>query len=213
MSGYSVPPVLLDHARRLTWLLRKGRDRSGLGFMLLGEGHFSMAFEHEDYPDYVVKVSGRAGFGAGFLGKSGSARYSDHTEPLQDTNGKPAKDAWQVYARWCVHNEGLHPALPRVYHLENISDGYAFALMERLQPKKWDQGIPEYMKLDHYRDEYHMDEDGEWLEDSDDYLYSKLAALRDEYDLQPDMHEGNVMQRGKQLVCTDPFAAANWGGG
>ena len=118
----SLSPEFIAEARALAFYrklkVRRARrygaarcDNAGLpGWKKIGHGHFGEAWEHADYPGYVVKISGRAGFG--------DNRVYDE---------KPSLDGWPTFAQHCQAHP--HPNLPKILHFERLSVGISFGIM------------------------------------------------------------------------------------
>ena len=83
----------------------------------LGYGLFGEAWAHEDYPDLVVKISGREGFGPGARSRR-----------------EPDLDGWPVFAEYCAAHP--HPNLPNIMHFERLSPGVSFGIMPRYEKLK-----------------------------------------------------------------------------
>lgn len=86
------------------------------GWEMIGTGHFGEAWVHAEHPDLVLKISGPAGWGAGYRA------YNEHDDATH-------YDAWPIYARYCLQNPGQH--LPKIYHLVQVSRGIAWGVMPR----------------------------------------------------------------------------------
>ena len=105
----SLSPEFITKARALAFYRKRKHNRArrrgywwcdsdGLtGWKKIGCGHFGEAWEHEDHPGYVVKISGRAGFGDNLV-------YSK----------KPRLDGWPTFAQHCQAHP--HPNLPKILH-------------------------------------------------------------------------------------------------
>ena len=189
----SLPPEFITEARALAFYRkRKYRARqrgharcapAGLpGWEKIGSGHFGEAWEHEDHPGYVVKISGRAGFGDNLVHRK-----------------KPKLDGWPTFAQHCQAHP--HPNLPKILHFERLSVGVSFGIMpfyEEIDPSygsadnavvsKWcgyldgGKGAPEWM----------------W----------PIVGMGDALCMRVDLHGGNVMMDMDtgEYIMTDPFS-------
>ena len=185
----SLSPDFITQARALAFArkfkFRQDR-RAALSAQLrywekLGAGHFGEAWAHEDYPNLVVKISGRAGFGVGDL-----------------ATREPPLDGWPTFAEYCFANP--HPNLPNIMHFERLSLGVSFGIMPRYDKidatryysvvDKWcaylegGKGAPAWM----------------WP------IIGMRGALR----MRVDLHSDNVMQDPAtgEYIMTDPFSGA-----
>lgn len=78
---------------------------------MLGSGYYGEAWQHEDYPEWVVKVSGYAGWA--------------YEHPLDQEPDR--LDAWPVFARHCAAEP--HKNLPKIVHLEQMTERMTWAIM------------------------------------------------------------------------------------
>lgn len=172
------------HAYRRKLKFKRGNGYAE-GWRMLGSGWFGEAWEHDDYPGLVLKVSGKSGFGSG------------DTCPRRTTL---SSDSWQVYAQYCHKHQ--HEHLPQILHFERINAAVAWAIMPkyeqlehlefshstertRLQWRNWLNGVPGAP---------------EWMWP----IIGMASSLR----MTLDLHSGNVMVRKDGiLVMTDPFSA------
>ena len=187
----SLSPDFINAARALAFYrkLKYRRARRGgqeyadciglRGWKLAGSGVYGEAWAHKDYPNLVVKVSGRAGFGEG------------------ETRGRePLLDGWPTFAEYCFANP--HPNLPKIMHFERLSLGSSFGIMPYYESIEGDddaevvnrwggylaggQGAPAWM----------------WP------IIGMGGALR----MTVDLHTGNVMKDSDtgEYIMTDPFS-------
>ena len=98
---------------------RRGRlctDDDGLkGWLYIDSGLYGEAWSHADYPGLVVKIRGRAGFGADAV-----------------PSREPSLDGWPVFAEHCLANP--HPNLPKIMYFERLSLGISFGIMPYYVP-------------------------------------------------------------------------------
>ena len=118
----SVTPEFIAKARALAFYRkfktrrahRKGTiycdSNAPFGWEKLDAGAFGEVWEHEDHFGYVVKISGRAGFGINEL-------------PYDE----PSLDGWPTFAQHCQAHP--HPNLPKIMHFERLSLGVSFGIM------------------------------------------------------------------------------------
>ena len=167
---------------------RRGRlvaDTAGLkGWSDIGSGYYGEAWSHEDYPELVVKISGRAGFGLG-------------PEYVAVSNHEPSLDGWPVFAEHCLANP--HPHLPRIMYFERLSLGISLGIM------------PYYVPLDP-DDCWVLDEWREYLDGvagAPKWMWP-IIGMRGALGLRADLHGDNVMKDPNTGNCimTDPFSAA-----
>ena len=168
------------HAYRRKLKFKRGFGHAE-GWRMLGSGLYGEAWEHADYPGLVLKVSGRAGFGA------------DRCDGV----GIPSSDSWQVYAQYC--HKHPHEHLPQILHFERINAAVAWAIMPKYKPfngtfynvrtqTQWcgwlngDRDAPEWM----------------W----------PIIGMASSLCMTVDLHRGNIMMSDDDImVMTDPFSA------
>lgn len=150
------------------------------GWQRIGAGFFGEAWQHQDYPDLVLKLSGFAGFGTAYGCEAADA---------------PTLDAWPVYARHCQAYP--HEHLPEILHFEQPSQRIAWALMPVYL--SCDEA-PEQQEWEHVRGAFlDGDTDEEWL--------WPIIAMQESLGFTVDLHEGNVMFKPDgTYVITDPFS-------
>lgn len=173
-NAYMDDTCAVDHARRAAWAVHLSKSRRGLGLRLIGSGHYSAVYSMSAHPNLVVKVGGLGGY-----------VLSSRRAPARSSRGGDAECCWPDYVEFTAGLPELPEWAPRVYHVEMLSGGAYFAVMERLSPM----------------------EDAERLDR--DNVYKLKDALRSEArarGISSDMHNGNFMQRGYTIVATDPWA-------
>lgn len=150
------------------------------GWQRIGAGHFGEAWQHQDYPDLVLKLSGFAGFGQ-------DCQY--------DTVDAPALDAWPVYARHCQAHP--HEHLPEILHFEQPSQRIAWAIM------------PVYLSVDEAAEQQDWLWVREAILDGDtdaDWLWP-IIGMQESLRFTVDLHDANVMFKPDgTYVITDPFS-------
>ena len=158
-------------------------DGDGLpGWEQIGSGHFGEAWEHADHPGYVVKISGRAGFG-------------DHSVYSK----KPRLDGWPTFAQHCQAHP--HPNLPKILHFERLSVGVSFGIMpfyEEINPS------------DGSADDAIVVQWGDYLDGTPGapaWMWP-IIGMRDALCMRVDLHGGNVMMDMDtgEYIMTDPFS-------
>ena len=162
-----------------TWCDEKGLP----GWTMLGAGHFGEAWEHYDHLGYVVKISGRAAFGAGAL-----------------RDEKPSLDGWPTFAQHCQANP--HPNLPKILHFERLSVGISFGIMpyySSIDPDGVDAEVVSTWR-------YYLDGGKgapEWM--------WPIIGMRGALGMVVDLHSGNVMkdEDTEEYIMTDPFSFAD----
>lgn len=178
LAFYRKLKVRRAHRRGDTWC-----DSEGLsGWAKIGVGHFGEAWEHEDHPGYVVKISGRAGFGEGYVRTS-----------------EPQLDGWPTFAQHCQANP--HPNLPKILHFERLSVGISFGIMP------YYRGIDRYGSdadgeiVPQWRDYLDGGKGApEWM--------WPIIGMRGALGMRVDLHSGNVMRDMDtgEYIMTDPFS-------
>ena len=190
----SLSPEFITEARALAFYRklkvrraqRRGHpwcDRDGLpGWKKIGSGHFGEAWEHADHLGYVVKISGRAGFGDNHV----------HDE-------KPRLDGWPTFAQHCQAHP--HPNLPKILHFERLSVGVSFGIMPRYEQINAYHGSADGAILFLWWG-YLYDKAGapEWM--------WPIIGMRDALHMSVDLHSGNVMKDMDtgEYIMTDPFS-------
>lgn len=171
-----------DHAARRKYVMADG------GFWRrVGAGWYSEVWQHDMYPDLVMKMSGRAGWGDGYTSED-SDRH----------------DGWPTFARYCLDNP--HEHLPTILHLETMSRGMTMGIMPRYAEFDPAQHGSTWWRAAGYAlqgcKEYNTPE-WAWI-----WPIQRMAsALK----MQIDLHEGNLMvgtdEYGNDtLIITDPFS-------
>ena len=158
-------------------------DRKGLpGWNKLGSGHFGEAWEHADHPGYVVKISGRAGFGDNFV-------YSK----------KPSLDGWPTFAQHCQANP--HTNLPKILHFERLSVGISFGIMPFYEEIDTSDGSDDGEIVSQWRDYL----DG--TPGAPAWMWP-IIGMRSALDMRVDLHSDNVMRDMDtgECIMTDPFS-------
>ena len=152
------------------------------GWEKLGCGHFGEAWEHADHPGYVVKISGRAGFGANIV-------YDE----------KPSLDGWPTFAQHCQANQ--HPNLPRILHFERLSVGISFGIMPFYEEIDTSYGSDDYTMVSQWR--AYLD----GTPGAPAWMWP-IIGMRDALGMRVDLHGGNVMRDMDtgEYIMTDPFS-------
>lgn len=150
----------------------------------IGRGHFGEAWEHTAFPGLVLKISGRAGWGAsrehGYYGLDCSRL-----------------DAWPVFARHCMAHQHMH--LPTVLHLQDVSQGMTWGVLRRLHSAHASTGVHEFITSCEGALVGHIS-GPKWL--------WPLRQMVDALGVEVDVHRDNVMydREADCLVLTDPFS-------
>ena len=158
-------------------------DSDGLpGWDKIGCGHFGEAWEHADHPGYVVKISGRAGFGDNLV-------YSK----------KPRLDGWPTFAQHCQAHP--HPNLPKILHFERLSVGISFGIMpfyEEINPSYGSDDAAVVSQWGAYLDGTPGAPAWMW----------PIIGMSDALCMRVDLHSGNVMMDMDtgEYIMTDPFS-------
>lgn len=166
---------------------RDGQSRcanEGLpGWDKIGCGYFGEAWEHADHPGYVVKISGRAGFGDNCV-------YSK----------KPRLDGWPTFAQHCQANP--HTNLPKILHFERLSVGISFGIMPFYEEIDTSYGSDDSTIVSRWRDYLDGTTPGApaWM--------WPIIGMRDALGMRVDLHSGNVMRDMDtgECIMTDPFS-------
>lgn len=158
-------------------------DEKGLPeWTMLGYGHFGEVWEHADHEGYVVKISGRAGFGVGAV----------HTT-------KPSLDGWPTFAQHCQANP--HPNLPKILHFERLSVGISFGIMPCYDEINAYGGLADVEIVTQWRDYLGGGKGApEWM--------WPIIGMRGALGMRVDLHRGNVMLDSDtgEYIMTDPFS-------
>ena len=190
----SLSPEFITEARALAFhrkhkyhrARRDGKSWCGndglAGWKKIGAGHFGEAWEHVELLGYVVKISGRAGFGDDAL----------HTK-------KPRLDGWPTFAQHCQAHP--HPNLPKILHFERLSVGISFGIMPRYEAINAPYGSAADAIVGQWRD-YLDGAPGapEWM--------WPIIGMSDALDMRVDLHGDNVMMDMDtgEYIMTDPFS-------
>ena len=192
----SLPPEFIAKARALAFYRKlkhrrarrageKYTDCDGLRYWeRVGSGFYGEAWAHEDYPNLVVNISGRAGFGVG--------------SPLKR---EPPLDGWPTFAEYCFANP--HPNLPKLMHFERLSLGVSFGIMPRYEKIEADHNDDDADVLISWGG-YLGGEQGApaWMWP----IIGMGGALK----LGVDLHADNVMKDPDtgEYIMTDPFSGS-----
>lgn len=171
------------HAYRRKLKFKRG-DGYAEGWTKLGDGLFGEAWEHDDYPGLVLKISGKSGFGSGDMGSK---------------EDKPSSDSWQVYAQYC--HKHPHEHLPHILHFERINASVAWAIMPKYMPL----GLGEAEEAE----ERTRMQWREWLNGArgaPEWMWP-IIGMASSLNMVVDLHNENIMVRDDgTLVMTDPFS-------
>lgn len=170
-NAYLDDATVIEAARRAAWAILN--DKPHPGYRKLGNGHFSRVFSITASPGLVLKVGGPGTYG------QGGTRYSAYG----------GCDVWPHYVHYTA---GLSPRpewAPRVYHVEDMSPGFYFAVLERLEERR----------------RPHL---GDMIPGT---YYGMLDAEGGRRGYINDLHPGNFMTRvhggQRTVVITDPWLA------
>lgn len=186
-NAYLDDASVIAEARRAAWAIFN--DKPHPGFRKLGSGHFSRVYSIASHPGLVLKVGGPGTYGRG------ESRYS--------ANGNA--DVWPCYVEHTASISPLPEWAPHVYHVEALSPGFYFAVMERLEERRLGRYVPPDM----------LGALGSYVpgDEVPDTYYGLLVAEGERRGFGDDLHGGNflVRVRGEQrtVVITDPWYA--WG--
>ena len=160
----------------------------------IGNGHYGEAWVNSAWPEFVLKVSGRAGWGDDYW------RYD-----ADDYGGDaPRLDAWPTFAKHCIDNPNKH--LPKIMHYEETSRGVSWAVMPRyIKVDSWGTpAIVEHLTWAFRNPEEALDNEGA------DYWVNKLVKVCEDNHLTYDMHWGNFMSDlDGNVIIVDPFSTVN----
>lgn len=190
----SLSPEFIAKARALAFYrknkVRRARrsgntwcdSKSLPGWSKLGSGYFGEAWEHADYPGYVVKVSGPAGFGCDYL----------HTE-------EPSLDGWPTFAQHCQAHP--HPNLPNIMHFERLSVGISFGIMPHYKSIDTYNADADGGIVSEWRDYL------EGAKGAPEWMWP-IIGMRGALGMMVDLHSGNVMLDDDtgEYIMTDPFS-------
>ena len=158
-------------------------DNKGLpGWKQIGTGHFGEAWEHADHPGYVVKISGRAGFGDNLVCRV-----------------KPRLDGWPTFAQHCQANP--HTNLPKILHFERLSVGVSFGIMPFYEEINPSYGSDDDAIVSQWRGYL----DG--TPGAPAWMWP-IIGMRGALGMSVDLHSGNVMMDMDtgEYIMTDPFS-------
>lgn len=175
-----------------------------LGFKVLGGGYFSVTLGHEAFPELAIKV------------------------------GLKREDSGAAYAAYCRANQG-RPGIPVIHEIARWSNCYT-VVMDKLQSvegelKRGDD-TPKDLRTVHYLGVYDVIERAKSAQSAVDELAHHLSRFADTCEQADanysaayalfktaegireffdgigsfDVHDGNVMMAGDQLVITDPVS-------
>jgi hypothetical protein len=181
-----------DIARRCYYLYTRSAKHNGnvrevpVGWCKLGSGYYGVALRHVDYPEYCLKISGRAGWGY------------NYATSVQDDSRR--LDAWPVFAEHCKNNP--HEHLPEILHFARVSEAMTWAIM----PTYIDYGEHYARYANHRINEIHMMLDGQ-IDCTEPWLWPLRQMANGMY-MEVDLHDGNVMHNPKTntFVIIDPFS-------
>ena len=196
----SLSPDFITQARALAFYRKlkyrrakrrgsKSADCRGLkGWRLVGSGFYGEVWGHEDHPDIVVKISGRACFGIDAIPRR-----------------KPSLDGWPTFAEHCRANP--HPNLPKILHFERLSVGISFGIMPRYDKLRYlcDENASKNADV--------VDEWRDYLEGGNGapaWMWP-IIGMRDALNMIVDLHGDNVMKDPDtgEYIMTDPFSSTS----
>ena len=170
------------HAHRRKLKFKRGNAVAD-GWSMLGSGFFGEAWEHADYPELVVKVSGRGGFGL------------DDAYTVIRLKYEPCLDSWQVYAQYC--HKHPHKHLPNIMHFERINAAAAWAIMPKY--KLYHDTPGHYTRM-----RWHGWLNGE--RNAPEWMWP-IIGMASSLCLEVDLHSENVMiDSDGTMIMTDPFS-------
>lgn len=182
----------INASRRMFYYVRRQRklQRSSCinlpkGWREIGSGWYSIVYQHKDYPDLVLKISGPTDWGFG-------------VQDRMRTSSSVSADAWPIFAEHCLANPA--PNLPNIIHIERVSQNFTWAVMPKYLPSDTlsSQQIAEFEDV---KAELYAAESGR------DWLWP-IIQMKAAMNMIIDLHDGNVMmdsQTGK-FILTDPFS-------
>lgn len=178
LAFYRKLKVRRARRRGETWCGNEGLP----GWDKIGCGHFGEAWEHADHPGYVVKISGRAGFGYNSVSCE-----------------KPRLDGWPTFAQHCQAHP--HPNLPKILHFERLSVGVSFGIMpfyEEINPSYGSDASAIVSQWLAYLDGTPGAPAWMW----------PIIGMRGALCMSVDLHSGNVMMDMDtgEYIMTDPFS-------
>lgn len=156
----------------------------------LGSGFYGEAWEHAEYPDLVVKISGCAGWGYESSNAPGVSR---------DEDMRVRADIWPDFAEQCML--WPHDNLPKVFHLERVG-GLAWAVL----PKYEEDSDARYSGIvQRFRNS---------MQDKAAYEHWMIpfVKLAKRSHVAVDMHSGNIMrdpETGEPIII-DPFSTTGY---
>lgn len=185
--------------------VRRHRCRADYGstpaaWTMLGSGYYGEAWEHEDFPGLVVKISGPAGWGEDCTGSPWV--HSAMKRRKEDT---PRHDAWPVFARHCMAHPHKH--LPTVHHFEQLNQRMAWAVLKKYARWSGVTGSDFYHEVRRVLAGEQSSAAWPWM--------WPLVQMADGLYVSVDLHTGNVMWDADEgcLVITDPFSTTGEGPG
>lgn len=169
---------LRDYSKRLVKTLNIKR---------LGAGAFSHVFQHPEFSNVVVKV------------------YTNKDR------------TYARYAQWCLRNQG-NPYVPQIISItpfESVSgDAYNIVFMEKMTPLSdrefysWVKSVAgpqaaKDIKNDEWRNAFNSFREA-MVVSKDENLKKVMRHIFSYGSQKFDLHAGNLMKRGSQVVFTDP---------
>lgn len=132
-------PKFIKEAERL-FAVRRRKWRNGVHlndtlllshWTRIGSGYYGEAWKHDLYPELVLKISGREGWGFDNWRKDkNKGRHKSCTD---------VKDAWAAFAMLCTTDKyKCIQELPKVFHFVQASEGLAWAVMRRYERRSHD---------------------------------------------------------------------------
>lgn len=188
MLPSNAPPALVRLAREFYFQYKRDKWAAiPWGWSPLGFGFYSGVFQHDDYPDYAVKISGAGGFGEAVQGNVYEMRESIERRSKRH-------DAWPTFAEYCSTVQ--HDNLPRVLYLERLTEYMTLGIM------------PIYSPLgrghDAHRDYIIAQLNG--YEPTEEWLWP-IRQMKSGLYIEVDLHDNNWMQDDYgNLILLDPFS-------
>lgn len=157
----------------------------------LGSGYYGEAWAHEDYPDWVIKISGPTGWGD---------EWDGAVRDAIDERGSKRPDAWPVFARHCQAHP--HPRLPEILYFEQWSQSMAWAVMPRYYTSAY---IPKDAEFRTVKAALGGEATAvEWL--------WPLVQMSHGLHFKVDLHIGNIMihPESGEWIIIDPFSTTGY---
>ena len=207
--------IKITSGLRKEWSVRNGKRRwpekyyPDVGsWKCLGDGHFSVVYGSDKFPDVAIKISGKGGYG----------NAMPRCSPGMD-------DAYGIWAEFCLRHQGVS-GIPTIHHIQKISESLVLYVLPRYRDRSY-VGNDKFSKLhlflshmynydnhaiDVYSNYQELEDEHHWNLDwkpGEEAMFIDLCEMLSTENVRVDYHGGNFMADSEgRAVSTDPLCEA-----